>query len=463
MSAARHPLEDAVLRLIREERLIDPRDTVLIGVSGGMDSSALLFLLGKLRSVIPFSLAVAHVNHQLRGSESERDEAFVRELCAGLSVPCHSTSMDIAARASNLGISLQHAGRDVRYAYFNEISACYGYRKIAVAHNRDDQVETFLLRVVKGTGIKGLSSIPIKRGKIIRPFLYTYRSEIESYASQFHIPHVKDSSNAKDIYERNFLRNRIVPLMEQLNPQFREKVLLLLRDLTSINAVFDNETERFLEKEQHLEGDEIRFEAAALGRLHPETRFRVISRALARMEPAFIALREHVLLVEKSLFSHRPNNMVTLPHGIKVKRVYGDLVFSRGGAPMQTGETFEIKPGENTIVALGVTLDVSLSDKMPVHFPDNRLSAFFDAGKISRLTVRTFREGDRFVPLGMERSVKLKDYFMSRKIPRERRRNIPLLLSDDDIIWVVGERMDERYKLTHHTKRFLRLSARFGL
>ncbi len=463
MSAARHPFEEKVLRVIREEKLINPGEKVLVGVSGGIDSSVLLFLLDKLKSEFPFGLAAAHVNHRLRGEESERDATFVLELCTSLSVPCHSTSVDVEAYARTRGISLQHAGRDVRYDYFEQISADYGYEKIAIAHNRDDQVETFLLRLLKGTGIKGLSSIPIKREKIIRPFLYTYRSEIEAYASHSQIPHVQDSSNTKDTYERNFLRNRIVPLMEQLNPQFREKVLLLLRDLTSINAVFNDEAERFLAKEQRIEDDDIHIGTTALGRLHPETRFRIISRTLARLEPAFIALREHVLLVEKSLSSRRPNNIVSLPHGIKVKRTYGDLVFTHRDVPMRTGGTFDVKPGENRIVPLGIALDVDLVDERPVQFPGNRLIAFFDAGKIARLTVRTFREGDRFVPLGMERSTKLKDYFISRKIPSERRRSIPLLLSDDDIIWVVGERIDERYKLTHHTKRFLRVSARFLL
>jgi tRNA(Ile)-lysidine synthase len=180
---------------------------------------------------------------------------------------------------------------------------------------------------------------------------------------------------------------------------------------------------------------------------------------VSRLEPRFIALREHVLLVEKSLFSAKPNNMVFLPHGIKVKRVYGDLTFTREGPLPPVGETFEIRLGRNVIPLLATTLDVSLSDSRPDAFPADRGTSYFDGDKASRLTLRTFREGDRFVPLGMDREVKVKDYFISRKIPRERRRRIPILLAGRDIIWVVGERMDDRYKLAADTRRILKVTV----
>jgi tRNA(Ile)-lysidine synthase len=170
-------------------------------------------------------------------------------------------------------------------------------------------------------------------------------------------------------------------------------------------------------------------------------------------------LREHVLLVEKSLFSPRPNNSVTLPHGIKVKRVYGDLVFTTRAPEVEVRDMFEIKPGSNNIPSLGISLHISFSDERPRIFPTGKSVSFFDAAKVSALSLRTFRSGDRFMPLGMSRSVKVKDYFIARKIPRERRRSIPLLLSGSDIIWVVRERMDERYKVTADTRSFLKVEV----
>jgi tRNA(Ile)-lysidine synthase len=448
-------VEERVRRVIRDEGLIEPGERVLVGASGGVDSSALLFLLHRIKKDIAIDLGAAHVNHGLRGEESERDEAFVRKLADGLSVPCHVMRADVRAYGRERGVSIQHAGREVRYHYFAGLCETHGYGKVAVAHNRDDQVETFLLRVLKGSGLNGLGSIPAKRGSIIRPFLTIGRSDIEAYVRKLSIPFVEDSSNLKDVYERNFLRMRVVPLMARLNPRFREKILLLISDIAAVDRLFDGEAEGFLEREGWVGGGPCGVEA--LKALHPEVRFRVISRMLSHLEPRFIALREHVLLVEKSLFSAKPNNMVFLPHGIKAKRVYGLLSFTRQEPLPPMDETFEIRLGRNVIPSLEITLDVSLSDSGPDGFPAGTGTSFFDGDRASGLTLRTFREGDRFVPLGMDREVKVKDYFISRKIPRERRRRIPILLAGRDIIWVVGERMDDRYKLSEGTKRVLKV------
>ena len=451
-------VEETVRRLIRDKGLIEPGEKVLVGVSGGIDSSSLLFLLDRIRKEIGIDLGVAHVNHGLRGQESERDEAFVKKLAESLSVPCHVTRTDVRAYSRELGVSIQHAGRELRYHYFAGLRDTHGYQKIAIAHNRDDRVETFLLRVLKGSGLNGLGSIPMRRGPIIRPFLDIGRSDIEAYARKLSIPFVEDSSNLKEAYERNFLRMRIVPLLARLNPRFREKILLLISDIAAVDRLFDEEAERFLEREACLGGEACASGVEALRVLHPEVRFRVVSRMASRLEPRFIALREHVLLVEKSLFSAKPNNMVFLPHGIKVKRVYGDLTFTKEGPLPPVGETFEIRMGRNVIPLLATTLDVSFSDSRPDAFPSDRGTSYFDGDKASCLTLRTFREGDRFVPLGMDREVKVKDYFISRKIPRDRRRRIPILLAGRDIIWVVGERMDDRYKLAADTRRILKVA-----
>lgn len=452
-------VEASVRRVIRDEGLIEPGERVLVGASGGVDSSALLFLLERIRRDLAIDLGAAHVNHGLRGEESERDEAFVRKLAKSLSVPCHVVRADARAYSREHGISVQHAGRELRYHYFDGLCDTHGYGKIAIAHNRDDQVETFLLRVLKGSGLNGLGSIPVRRGRIIRPFLSIGRSDIEAYAHGLSIPFVEDSSNLKEAYERNFVRMRIVPLLSRLNPKFREKILLLISDIAAVDRLFDGEAERFLEKEGRVDDHAAASGVEALKAIHPEVRFRVISRMVSRLEPRFVPLREHVLLVEKSLFSAKPNNTVFLPHGIKAKRVYGDLMFTKEEPVRPIGETFEIRLGRNVIPPLGIALDVSISDSRPDAFSAGRGTSYFDGDRASRLSLRTFREGDRFVPLGMDREVKVKDYFVSRKIPREKRRRIPILLAGRDIIWVIGERMDDRYKLLESTRRILKVTV----
>jgi tRNA(Ile)-lysidine synthase len=453
-------LEESVRRVIVREGLLQAGDRVLVGVSGGIDSSTLLFVLNSLKERLEIALAVAHVNHQLRGGESERDEAFVRDLAARLEVPFHLERVDVPSYGRAHGKSFQHAGRDLRYRFFRDVSVEHRYNKIAIGHNRDDQVETFLLRIIKGTGIHGLSSIPIKRERIVRPFLCTYRWEIEEYASSSLIPYVEDSSNRKDGYERNFLRHHIVPLMEQLNPRFRDKVLSLLTDVTSLNARIDKEADHFLNRHVRMDGDDSETGVEALRILSEEVRFRVVTRLLSRLAPSFIPLREHIRLVDKSLLSCRPNNSVHLPCEIEVKRSYDSVIFAKERPGQLVMETFDVTLGQNTIPELKVVLDVSVRIERPEPPADGRLTAVLDADLVGTLRMRTFRDGDRFVPLGMKESTKLKNFFISQKIPREKRRTIPLLLSNDDIVWIVGERIDDRFKVTAETTRLMKIVAK---
>lgn len=452
-------LETELFQLIRKERLIEPGERVLVGVSGGIDSTTLLHLLAALRQRIPHELALAHVNHLLRADEAERDETFVRDLGMRLSMPVHVRRVDVKTEAKASGRSVQHMARDVRYAYFVALAAEFAYDRIAIAHNLDDQVETFILRMVKGTGIRGLSAIPIKRGKIIRPLLHTPRAAIEAFARGSGIAWVDDSSNTSVVYERNYVRNRIVPLLEALNPRFRSRIVALLADLTALNTRFGDAAAAFLAARGREAESDILLPLLDFKALEGDVRYRVIALVLARLVPSLIPLREHVLLIDKALASRRPNVAITLPHGVRMKKVYDTIVFTASPAASRVTERFPLHMGDNTIPALGLALEITLTDARPPTLAGDNATAFFDASKTGELSVRTFRDGDRFYPLGMDRPMKLKDYFISRKVPRERRRFIPLLLSGDDIIWVVGERIDDRFKVTDATTRILEARA----
>jgi tRNA(Ile)-lysidine synthase len=450
-----------IKKTIEKEGLIEKGDKVLVAISGGIDSTSLLQVLFEIARETGFDLGASHLNHMLRGKESERDERFVGEVARNLAIPLYTRRADARKYAGEKGLSLQHAGRDLRYGFFEEVANTHGYTKIAIGHNLDDQAETFLLRMIKGTGIRGLSSIPIKRGRIIRPFLHTYRSEIEAYAERNSIAHVHDSSNDKTVYERNFVRKQIVPLMERLNPLFKEKIVALLDDLTDVNRLYKSAAEGFVHNQMRVEGENFGFDVDMLRKLDEETRFRVIVIAFARMKPGFMPLRDHIRLIDRTLFSDKPNQSLTMPTGIKVRKVYGELIFTKKAAAERIAGVFPIFTGANSLELFRCAIDVSMvPGGIGSAYETDRNVARFDQGMVGELSVRAFRDGDRFHPLGMKNSVKLKDFFMSRKIPREERRLIPLLLSGDDIIWVIGHRIDERYKVDETTREVLQITAR---
>jgi tRNA(Ile)-lysidine synthase len=446
---------EKIRRLIGEEDLVSRGDRIVVAVSGGIDSTVLLRILLILKSEISFQLGVAHVNHMLRGAESWRDEAFVRDLADSSSIPFYLLKTDVKAYAKASGKSLQHAGRDIRYGFFQDLSQREGYTKIAVAHNRDDQVETFILRMIKGTGLKGLASMQAKRGIIVRPLLHVSRKEIEEYARSARITYVEDSSNQKETYERNFVRRQVVPVMEKLSPAAGRNILLLIRDLAGISEGFETKALDFLENSLQVGAEGMSVAVEALKALDRETRFRVITRVLSNLEPATMLRRRHNDLVEQIIAGERPNTAVMLPHGIVVARAYDKVFFQRKAKPVTAEAGIGVGMGRNRLESLGMDLELTV-EGVPHDFRTDGKTAYLDLGALGDLHVRTFREGDRFVPFGMHESVKLKDFFIAQKVPRFVRRGIPLLISGGDIVWVMGYRIDHRYRLTASTDRVLR-------
>lgn len=448
-----------VTKTILQEKLIEKDDKVLLAISGGIDSTTLLFVLLEIQKNIGFDLGLAHINHMLRGKESERDEEFIKKLALRLHLQLYVKRVDVKKIALDRGLSIQHAGREARYHFFDEVITEYSYNKIAVAHNLDDQIETFLLRALKGTGLKGLKAIPIKRDTIIRPFLNTYRADITQYAGQQMISFVEDSSNDKIVYERNFLRKEIFPIMEKLNPLFKEKIFFLLKDLTYIDHLFEKKANAFLKKHQRNKEGDISLDMNSLNKIDDETKFRVISDIIVSLEPAFVPLREHIRQIKNIISAKGPNLVATLPKGIKIKKIYDHLLFTKKPPAPPIQETFPLSMGKNVLQPFGLDLQLSQPRKIAKLFSKNKNIALFDSHKLGQLTIRTFINGDTFIPLGMKGRMKLKDFFISLKVPKDERRTIPLLLSDNDIIWIIGSRIDERFKITKNTSKVLKVTA----
>jgi tRNA(Ile)-lysidine synthase len=438
------------------EGLLRPGDRVLVGVSGGADSTALLHILLEITPGMTLGLGVAHVNHLMRGAESDRDEAFVRRLAEREGLPCYVERADVKAAAASSGLSVQQAGRRIRYDFFSRMAAAGGYGTIAVAHTMDDQVETFLLRVVKGTGLRGLAAIPLKRDNIVRPLLMTSRAHIEAYLRRKGISHVEDSSNRGLAYERNYIRHRLVPPMERLNPAVREAVVNLLTDLRAVNDSIEGDVRSFVTRCVRRDDEGIAADTGALAALTEEVRFRVYGALAAELDERVLLQRRQGRLVDGIVFGAAPNAAVHLPMGLRARRSYGHLRFSAGPDPDEVTDLFPVRLGFNDLPPLNCALTLAVAEKEEVQLGGDPATAYLDMDRLESLTVRTFRNGDRFVPLGMKKPVKLKDFFMGQKIDRQARRRIPLLLSGHAIAWVTGRRIDERFKVGPATTRVLR-------
>jgi tRNA(Ile)-lysidine synthase len=452
-------LIDEVFRFVQERRLIRKGDHVLAALSGGIDSTVLFHVLKELSGPIGFTIGVAHVNHLLRGEESDRDQLFVESLAEAYGAPCYVKRVDAAAHARTRGLSLQHAARELRYDFFDEIASAYGYGRIALAHTLDDRVETALLRLAKGTGLKGFMSIPLKRERIIRPLLATERAKIVRFQEERGITYVEDSSNRKVHYERNFIRHEVVPRLETLNPRFREKVILLLADLARINDDAELRAQRFMGEKVTQDEEGLSVAVEHLKALDTETRFRVLAGIASAGGTMFQPLRSHMESIDHLLSSTRPNLGVTLPGGLRALKAYGTITFTWKEREAQRAEEYTLSEGDNLLGDLNLRIRVEHLTERPDYSRDSGQTAFFDAKRTGLLTVRRFRNGDRFQPLGMGEKYKLKDFFISQRVPRERRRLLPLVLSDGEIIWVAGLRIDERFKVRDDTRTFLRITV----
>lgn len=460
---------------------------MLVGLSGGPDSVALLDSLLRLKDELGIRVEAAHLNHMLRGDEADEDQRWARELAECLGVPFHSARIDVRKLAKRRGCSEEHAGRLARYWFFASVCLRTGCNKVALGHTKDDSVETVVMRFLKGTGLTGLAGIPpVRRGWIVRPLINLDRGEIERYCRSRGLEPRIDRSNYDVRYFRNKVRAEVLPFLERVNPRFRDAVARMAR-LCRWDADFMDGLARRKASLVCVEGDGARVELKRVLRLHPALRNRVLRIALRRAAPeaAHRLTFDHVAsvasLIEKGVAGQRvclPGDVVAeLQRGyLKIyrqrRRDKGEM---RRGPTLESGVTTVQVPGTTYIPEFGITLEARLEesagfeDGLPSRWAaravplrghtKDRWSAFLDADTVRfPIQVRSRRAGDRFAPLGLGGSKKLKDYMISQKIPREARDGIPIVVdSAGRIIWVAGFQIDDRNKITALTKRVLAL------
>lgn len=429
-----------VQRYIDENDLMPVNATVIVGLSGGRDSMALLSVLTGLG----YNCIAAHCNFHLRGEESDRDEKFVTDYCAGQNIKLVKVSFDTFSYMEEKSISLEMAARELRYNWFEKMKEEHAAHYIAVAHHRDDSVETVLINLMRGTGIRGLTGIPPKNGYIVRPLLCLSREEITEYLSVHKIHYVEDSTNTEDQYTRNKLRLNIIPLMEEINPSFKNSVSRTSAILSEVERIYTSVVKE--EVDRLFDGEKIdipklkeseNVKAILFEILHPygfnaDTILNIYNSLNALSGKCFYS-STFCLLKDRNFFILSPlsdkavlkyvisedENNIAKPLKLNLKTIAVD-------------NNFTIVKDKNILYA----------DKSLVRFP---------------LYIRKWEQGDKFYPFGMKgRKKKVSDYFTDRKKNLLEKENTWLLCdSDNQIIWIIGERTDDRFKITDKTTQIL--------
>jgi tRNA(Ile)-lysidine synthase len=455
-------LRTKALTTICKYGMFDAGDTVLVAVSGGFDSTALLLILHSLKDELKLKLHVAHLNHMIRGREASGDAKFVKNLCRKLDIPITVGSLDIPKYASENSLGIEEAARNVRYTFFNDVAEKVKASKIAVAHNSDDNIETFLMRLIRGAGMRGLEAILPVRDNIVRPLIESSRKEIEAYLKERKIKPRMDKSNFDTNYTRNSIRHKLIPLLEKYNPNLREAISRTISSVSVDNDLIMTEVIKAKDIVRTTE-DVAEVDAEGLLRLHPAVAARIIMFAIEAVKGDLTDI-SYVHVDDVMGISLKKRAELHLP-GLFVNIDKGTLRFSSFKRDVASVPSFSYRitvPGRLEVKESGLIIEAeSLKGINEKEIKKNDpMVAYIDADKISgKLLVRGRRDGDIFKPLGMKGSKKLQDIFVDEKIDLDERGKVPLIEDDEKIIWVVGFRINDDVKVTSSTKKILKMTA----
>ncbi|MBI4400175.1 MAG: tRNA lysidine(34) synthetase TilS [Nitrospirae bacterium] len=458
----------------RTKRLFAPGERLLVAVSGGPDSVALLSILAELAISWDLALQAVHINHGLRGTESETDARFVANLCGRMGIPLTCERVSLAVSSGRLkGRSLQEVAREARYTAMHRVGEALGVDKIAVGHTADDQAETLVMWMLRGAGTAGLAGIPPSREPLfIRPLLEISRADILSYLRSRELEFREDSSNTKPLYLRNRIRQELLPVLKRFNPAILDVLKRQAEILREEDLCLEQLVSMHLARMTHEGADgEMVLDRKAMLTLPVALQRRMIRSLLRRTSgvmkgPTFGAVRT----VLERIVHGRSGSALTV-HGAFVAREYEKVRFRSSqlvphatqslGAAGEDVEKGLVLPVPSTIrwPLTGQTIRVCLGSAHPTDTPPRmgRNVAIFDADRLTmKLVVRPWLPGDAFYPFGMHgQRKKLQDYFADIKLPREERRRIPLLVAPEGILWIGGLRSDERFRPSSSTTRTL--------
>ncbi|HCL80801.1 MAG TPA: tRNA lysidine(34) synthetase TilS [Nitrospiraceae bacterium] len=458
---------EKVKKTVNKYSMLSQGDHVLVGLSGGPDSVCLLTILHRLNEP-GVALSAAYIDHGLRPHETPDEIEFCAGICNSMNIEFITRHIDVKSYAKEKGLSKQEAARELRYDALCGMAAEKGANKIALGHNADDQAETVIMRLLRGSGPSGLSGIPPVRilgnrqSSVIRPLLETERIEIETFLGNEGLGFVVDSSNLGHEYLRNRIRHTVIPSIKNINKDF-------IHTLSRTSDIFRDEeryfdlltTKTLMKLISRKTGSSIELFSGPLEAMDTVLLRRVLRRAIDETKGlraiGFVHIEDMLHLIK----SGNSGDRIYLPKGIRVIKGYSTLIIT-SEQPVRLG-TYAVKvPGElvlkeSSIVVRSAVIDINESESPG----DGKNNAFIDADKVNLpLTIRGRSDGDFFYPAGFGKRKKLQDYFVDEKVPRDERDAIPLLISGNDIAWIMGYRTDERYKVAKDTKRVIKFEIR---
>ena len=428
-------MKNNFLHYIHENKLFDTKSKILLAISGGIDSVCLADLL--IRS--GYNVEFAHCNFKLREEESDQDEIFVSDLANKNKIPFHHISFDTNHYALSNKLSIQMAARELRYEWFEkvrrEISADY----IAIAHNQNDNIETFFINLINGTGLKGLRAIQNKNNFIVRPLMFASRNQIGEYVKSKSLNFREDSSNKSKKYQRNKVRHDLMPLLKQINPSIENTIADEIEIIKNTYSIFKEQVDRVVKEISCQTDDGIKISKNKLIKLEPiDTYLYEILNVFG-----FTDLKS----IKNSILSNPGKQFFSKSHRLLIDR---EFIFIE---KIEDNFFKHILIDESTLI-LSSPLNISFKISSNNQIDKIKDTACFDYEKlVFPLVIRKWKSGDKFIPSGMKGFKKLSDYFIDNKINRLLKEKTLLICSNDDIIWVIGHRIDERYKATSKTKK----------
>lgn len=461
---------ESVEKYIDDNSLLEDGDGIVIGLSGGADSVSLLLALTALRDRRKYHLAAVHLNHMIRGEEADRDEAFTRRLCEEREVEFISFREDIPRIAAENGQSEEEAGRIIRYELFEQVRIDKGFRKIAVAHNRNDLAETVLFNMARGSSLKGLSGISPKRGCIVRPLLGLTREEIEAYLESEGQDYVTDSTNSGTEYSRNLIRHEILPKLSRLNSEAAVHIARAAEDVNEIYLYVEEEAGR-VNISRIGNRDEAEIRLADVKDKMTLVRYEVYLRAMESLAGRRKDItRMHLSLIDE--LTGLPNGRsLDMPYGITVRKSYDKLIFDKKeqtgtkmkddtGEEVLQDETICERPvfinGDGRYLLGDAVFDVKILDYSEnIQIPRDEYNKIFDYDRICGNLCFRYAEQDDFIMVTVDGHKKLSRVFTDKKIDREKRKRVPVLACGNEVIWAVGVRFSEGFKVNSSTKRVM--------